>query len=73
MVQQGAGFANQLGKVRFRHIPNQPVIHIGVTVDQNGTEGDYSLEVGNLPGRSFSYSCQFVHCFSNNLKLTLHC
>ena len=52
MVQQGAGFANQLGKVRFHDTPYQVAFHIGVPVNQEVAEGDYSLEVGYPAGSS---------------------
>ena len=72
-VQQGVDFTHQLGQVSLYYVPHQVIIHISIPVNQNVAEGDNSPEVGNSAGRAFINSCQLIHGFIDNLKLTFYC
>ena len=53
----------------LNHIPNQTVIHVRISMNQNITKGDDSLVIADAVNRPFVRSRQLRHRLADNLKL----
>ncbi len=70
--QEGVNLTDECREVVVDHVPYQPVVYIGVSVEQHVAESDDLLILDDSVSHRLIGPSKMDHCLADNLELTLH-